>query len=207
MEYAKKDAKDTALADANDIKAATAAVKAIAPTTFKTCTDAGLKYTFVSEADAKYADFQAHNTCRIDKIFIFSDKECKTEIKDAAKAKTALTTAKKWFGDLLYTHQKEACDGSGDKVATCEPGKTITLTEYEDAAAKNGDTPAIEKCTNAKSNPAVWTFDNCNAVGGKVGFVSEVKAFKFEHDTSLDKGASFMKAGAAALLAFAATQF
>jgi hypothetical protein len=93
MEYAKKAAKDTALTDAQEIKDATAAVKAIAPTTFGECTDAGLKYTFVKEADAKYADFQASNTCRIDKIFIFSDKDCKTEIKDEAKVKTALETA------------------------------------------------------------------------------------------------------------------
>ena len=210
MEYAKKDAKDTALDDAEDVKAATAAVKAIAPTTFGECTDAGLKYTFVAEADAKYADFQAHNTCRLDKIFIFSDKECKNEIKDAKKTKTALKAAQDWFGKLLMDHQKDACDGTGDKVATCDPGKTITVTEYEDKAAKDGDTPAIVKCTKAKTDPApkVWTFDKCNAAESNIKTaVSDVKAYKFEHDTSLDQGASFLKAGAAALLAFAATQF
>jgi hypothetical protein len=58
----------------------------------------------------------------------------------------------------------------------------------------------------------VWTFDKCNKVGDGSqaniqGTVTEVKAYKFEHDATLDQGASFLKAGAAALLAFAATQF
>ena len=107
----------------------------------------------------------------------------------------------------MFNHQKEACDGTGDSVASCDPGKTITITKYEDAAAKDGNTPAIEKCTKAVTDPApkVWTFDKCNAAGSNMKTaVTEVKAYKFEHDANLDKGASFLKAGAAALLAFGA---
>lgn len=134
VEYAKKADKGTALAD-DDEKAAVKAVKAVTPVTFGECTAAGLKYAFVSEADAKYAAFNGSNTCRVDKIHIFSDKDCKTEIKEAAKVKTALTAAQDFYDkSLLYKHQKSACTGTDDKVAECKDGK-ITVTEYENAAA------------------------------------------------------------------------
>ena len=212
VEYAKKDAKDTALAG-DDAKAAAKAVTAVHAVTFDTCTETGEKWTFVSEADAKYNDFQSSNLCRVDGIAIFSDDKCKTKLDDAAVAKTALATAKDHYNNkVMYKHTQEAC--KDDKVASCADGK-ITVTQYKPEAAevKDGDgkvtTKAVAKCTEALTDPApvVYEIGKCRTPGSQMKTAaSTVKSYILNHDATKDN-ASFLKAGAAALLAFAATQF
>lgn len=112
----------------------------------------------------------------------------------------------------MYKHTKEAC--KDDKVASCADGK-ITVTQYKPEAAevKDGDgkvtTAAVKKCTEALTDPApkVYELGVCRTPGTNMkSAAATVKSYILNHDATKDN-ASFLKAGAAALLAFAATQF
>ena len=135
--------------------------------------------------------------CVIDKIQAFSDDKCMK--KDASVKEEALKNmAKAWTKaahDFKHCQPVEGEDYIYQKV---ECSKThLTVAKYTDLACEDK-----AKDSNDKEVQTRLDFGNCKAAGGK-SYMFSVKAAT----APADKAAKFFKAGAAALLALAASQF